>query len=61
MNECLQETYYEFEEIKPQVLTHLINLESNFKSDLSDLTLSQLEWIRNAIAVTAGEKQVPFL
>jgi hypothetical protein len=31
MSEYLEENYYEFEEIKPHVLTHLTNLESNFK------------------------------
>jgi hypothetical protein len=56
MSEYLQESDCEFEEIKPQVLTHLTNLESNFKSHFSDLTLSQHEWTRNPFAVTVGEK-----
>jgi hypothetical protein len=47
---------YEFEEIKPHVLTHLTNLESNFKGRFSDLTLPQHEWIWNPFAVTVGEK-----
>jgi hypothetical protein len=42
-NEYLQEIYYEFEQIKLQVLTHLTDLESNFESRVSDLTLSQHE------------------
>jgi hypothetical protein len=30
MSEYLEENYYAFEEIKPHVLTHFTNLESNF-------------------------------
>jgi hypothetical protein len=45
-----------FEEIKPHVLNHLTNLESNFKIHFPELTLQQHEWMRNPFAVTIGEK-----
>jgi hypothetical protein len=43
MSEHLQENDCEFKEIKPQVLTHITSLESNFW--IPDLTLSQHEQI----------------
>jgi hypothetical protein len=55
---CLStwKNYYTFEEIKPHVLTHLTNLESNFKIHFPELTLQQHEWMWNPFAVTIGEK-----
>jgi hypothetical protein len=41
--EHLQENDYVFEEIKPQVLSHLTNHESDFKSRFWDLYLFQYE------------------
>jgi hypothetical protein len=60
MSEYLEENDYAFEEIKPHVLTHLTNLESNFKDHFQELTLQQHEWMRNTFAVTIGEKMSPF-
>jgi hypothetical protein len=59
MSEHLEENDYAFEEIKPHVLTHLTNLESNFKNHFPELTLQQHEWMRNPFAVTIGEKMSP--
>jgi hypothetical protein len=56
MSKFVQENVYESEEIKPQVLTRLTNLEYNFKSCFSDLTLSQHEWIRYPLAVKISYK-----
>jgi hypothetical protein len=56
MNEYLEENEYAFEEIKPHVVTHLTNLESNFKNRFPEQTLQQHEWMRNPFAVTIGEK-----
>lgn len=36
MSKHLRGNDYEFEEIKPQILTHLTNLESNSKNHFSD-------------------------
>jgi hypothetical protein len=47
---------YLAEDIKPHVLTHLTNLESNFKNRFLKLTLQQHEWMRNPFAVTIGDK-----
>jgi hypothetical protein len=38
------------------VLTHLTNLDSNFKNRFPELTLQQREWMQNPFAVTIGEK-----
>jgi hypothetical protein len=54
MSEYLEENCYEFEEIKPHVLTHLTNLIRNITSRFSDITLYQHEWILNPFAVTVG-------
>jgi hypothetical protein len=54
--EYLEENVCAFEEIKPHVLTHLTNLESNFKRRFPELTLQQHEWVRNPCAVTTVEK-----
>jgi hypothetical protein len=43
MSEYLKENDYAFEEIKPHVLTHLTNLDSNFKNRFPELTLQQHE------------------
>jgi hypothetical protein len=40
MSEYLEENDYAFEEIKPHVLSHLTNLESNFKNRFPELTFS---------------------
>jgi hypothetical protein len=56
MSEYPQENDYLFEEIKPHVLTHLTNIESNFKNRFPELTLQQQEWIRNPFSVKIGEK-----
>jgi hypothetical protein len=56
MSEYLEKNDYAFEEIKPHVLTHLTNIESNFKNRFPELTLQQHEWMRNPFAVTIGEK-----
>jgi hypothetical protein len=59
MSEHLEENDYAFEEIKPHVLTHLTNLDSNFKNRFPELTLQQHEWhewMRNPPAVTIGGK-----
>jgi hypothetical protein len=56
MSEYLKENYYASEEIKPHVLTHLTNLESNFKNRFPELTFQQQEWMRNPFAVTIGGK-----
>jgi hypothetical protein len=56
MIEYLEENGYASEKIKPHVLTHLTNLESNFKNRFLDLALQQHEWMRNPFAVTIGEK-----
>jgi hypothetical protein len=56
MSDYLEENDYTFEEIKPRVLTHLTNLESNFKNYFPELTLQQCEWTRNSFAVIIGEK-----
>jgi hypothetical protein len=56
MNEYLEENEYAFEEIKPHVVTHLTNLESNFKNRFPELTLQQHEGMRKPFAVTVGEK-----
>jgi hypothetical protein len=56
MSEYLEENDYAFEEIKPLVLTHLANLNTNFKNHFLELTLQQHEWMRNAFAVTIDEK-----
>jgi hypothetical protein len=56
ISEYLEENDYGFEEIKPHVLTHLTNLESNFKNRFPELTLQQHEWMRNPFSVTIGEK-----
>jgi hypothetical protein len=45
MSENLEEIDYAFKEIKPQVLTHLTNLESNFKNCFPELTLQQHQCI----------------
>jgi hypothetical protein len=47
MSECLEENDYAFEEIKPNVLIHLTNLESNFKNSFQELTLQQHEWMQS--------------
>jgi hypothetical protein len=46
MSEYLEENDYAFEEIKPHVLTHLTNIESNFKNRFPELTLQQHEWMQ---------------
>jgi plasmid replication initiation protein len=56
MSEYLEENDYVCEEFKPYVLTHLTNLESNFKNRFQELTLQQHERMRNPFAVTIGEK-----
>jgi hypothetical protein len=56
MSEYLEENDYAFEEIKPHVLTHLTNLERNFKNRFLELTLQQHEWMQNPFAVTIGKK-----
>jgi hypothetical protein len=38
-SEYIEENDYAFEEIKPHVLTHLTNVESNFKNRIPELTL----------------------
>jgi hypothetical protein len=43
MTEYLEEIYYVFEEIKPHVLTRLINLERSFKNNFPELILQQHE------------------
>lgn len=53
---CFQEDYYEFEDIKPEILTYLSNCESNFTSRFSIPALFQYEWNRNPILSTASEK-----
>jgi hypothetical protein len=57
MTEYLEENDYAFEEIKPHVLTHLTNLESNFKNRFPELTFQQHEWMQSEFAVTIGEKK----
>jgi hypothetical protein len=47
LSEYLEENDYAFEEIKPHVLTHLPNLESNFKNHFPELTLQQHGWIQS--------------
>jgi hypothetical protein len=56
MSEYLEENDYAFEEIKLNVLTHLTNLESNFKNRFPEITLQQHDWMQNPFAVTTGEK-----
>jgi hypothetical protein len=56
MSEYLEENYYAYEEIKPHVLTHVTNLESNFKNRFPEPTLQQHEWMRNPFAGAIGEK-----
>jgi hypothetical protein len=56
VNECLEENDYAFEEIKPHVMTHLTNLESNFRNRFPGLTLQHYEWMRNPFSVTICEK-----
>jgi hypothetical protein len=56
MSEYLEENDYAYEEFKPYVLTHLTNLESNFKNCFPELTLQQHESMQNTFAVTIGEK-----
>jgi hypothetical protein len=56
MSEYLEENDYAFEVIKSHVLTHLTNLESNFKNRFPELTLQQHEWMRNPFAIAIGEK-----
>jgi hypothetical protein len=46
MSEYLEKNDYAFEEIKPHVLTHLTNLDSNFKNRFPELTLQQHEWMQ---------------
>jgi hypothetical protein len=56
MSVYLEENDYAFEEIKPHVLTHFTNLESNFKNRFPELTLQQHLWMRNPFTLTIGEK-----
>jgi hypothetical protein len=43
MSEYLEKNYYAFEEIKLHVLTHITNLERNFKNCFPERTLQQHE------------------
>jgi len=62
VGEYSRENDYEFEEIKPQILTCLTNLESNFTSRFSIPSLFfQHEWNRNPVLFTASEKISPLL
>jgi hypothetical protein len=61
VGEYFQENDYEFEEIKPQILTYLTNLESNFTSRFSIPSLLQHEWNGSPILFTASEKISPLL
>jgi hypothetical protein len=45
MSEYLEENDYAFEETERHVLTHLTNLQSNFKNCFPELTLHQHEWM----------------
>jgi hypothetical protein len=45
ISKYLEENEYTSEEIKPHVLTHLTNLDSNFKNHFPELTLQQHEWM----------------
>jgi hypothetical protein len=56
MSEYLEENDHAFEEIKPHVLTHLTNLQSNFMNRFPELTLQQHERIRNPFLVTISEE-----
>jgi hypothetical protein len=56
MSKYLEENYYAFEEIKPHVLTHLTNLDSNFKNRFQELILQQHEWLQSQ----SVRKQVTF-
>jgi hypothetical protein len=47
MREYLEENDNAFEEIKPHVLIHLTNLESNIKNHFPELTLQQHEWMQS--------------
>jgi hypothetical protein len=49
------ENDYVFEEINPDILNSLTNLERNFKSRLPLLTFQQHEWMRKPLAITFGE------
>lgn len=57
----LQENCYEFEEIKFDAVTNLVNLERNFQKWFFRLAVTQLEWNRNIFAVTTGESKVNFI
>jgi hypothetical protein len=56
MKEYLEETDYAFEEIKPHVLTRIINLECGFKNRFPELTPHQHERRRCPFAITIEEK-----
>jgi hypothetical protein len=56
MSEYLEEKDYAFEKIKPHVVTHLTNFDSNFENHFAELTLHQHEWMQNPFSVTIGEQ-----
>jgi hypothetical protein len=47
MIEYAEENDYACEEIKPFVLTHLPNHDSNFKNRFPELTLQQHDWTKS--------------
>jgi hypothetical protein len=56
ISEYLEENDNVFEEVKPNVLTHLTNLGRNFRNRFRDLPLQRHGWMRNPFADTIGEK-----
>jgi hypothetical protein len=47
MSDYLEENNYAFEKIKPRLLTHLTNLESNFKKRFPEPTLQEQGGMQN--------------
>jgi hypothetical protein len=56
MSEYLEENHYAFEDIKPDVLTHLTNVERNFKNRISELTFRNM----NGCSHNPGENKSRF-
>jgi hypothetical protein len=57
----LQENDYAFEENKPQVLTHLTNLENSFKNHFSNLLFHTVNGSEIHLLLHLVKRQISFL
>jgi hypothetical protein len=60
VGEYFHEIYYEFEEIKPQILTYLTNLERNFTSGFSIPSLFSMNGAEMHFCLHPVRRLVPF-